>query len=69
MPGTLRLLVAAADPADPDVVYGAGHKMDFVSEDEDWVQELRREGKAEILEYTPPAATRASREEESKKKG
>jgi len=67
MPGTLRLLVAAADPADPDVVYGAGHKMDFVSEDEDWVRQLRNEGKAEILNYTPDPEPEPQASESKKK--
>jgi hypothetical protein len=69
MPGILRFLAPATDPTNPKVTYGAGHETDFQDENEPWVIELRREGKAEILEYTPPAATRASREEESKKKG
>jgi hypothetical protein len=70
MPGTLRMLVAAADPNDPDTIYGAGHKLDFVSEDEPWVRQLRNDGKAEILNYTPDEVqpTQAAAKEPSKEK-
>src|SRR4029077_6491411 len=47
MPGILRFLAPAQDPNNPKVTYGAGHETDFQDENEPWVIELRREGKAE----------------------
>jgi len=68
MPGILRFLAPCVDETNPKVTYGAGHETDFQDENEPWVQMLRREGKAEILEYTPPAARAAKTEDEPKKK-
>jgi hypothetical protein len=60
MPGILRFLAPAQDPTNPDVTYGAGHKTDFQDENEPWIIQLRLEGKAEILEYTPTEPARSA---------
>ena len=53
----LRFLAAAADPrpGQEGVVYGPMHETDFQQEDYDFVKGLLLDGKAEIIDDTPPA--------------
>jgi hypothetical protein len=52
----LRFLAAAADPREGQegTVYGPGHETDFQTEDYDYIKGLLLDGKAEIIDATPP---------------
>jgi hypothetical protein len=53
----LRFLAAAADPrpGQEGIVYGPQHETDFDETDYDYIKSLLLEGKAEIIDSTPPA--------------
>jgi hypothetical protein len=53
----LRFLAAAADPrpGQEGIVYGPQHETDFLTEDYEFVKGLLLDGKAEIIDNTPPA--------------
>lgn len=52
----LRFLAAAADPrpGQEGIVYGPLHETDFQTEDYEFVKSLLLDGKAEIIDNTPP---------------
>jgi hypothetical protein len=52
----LRFLAAAADPrsGQEGIVYGPGHETDFLESDYDYVKSLLLDGKAEVIDNTPP---------------
>lgn len=56
---TLRFLSVSHDPRPDhvDVVYGPGHVTSFDETDYEYVKTLRLEGRAEILDDTPPQVT------------
>lgn len=53
----LRFLAPSADPrpANAGTVYGPQHETDFDPADYDYVKSLLLDGKAEIIDNTPPA--------------
>lgn len=53
----LRFLAPAGDPrpGQEGVFYGPMHETDFQAEDYDYVKSLLLDGKAEIIDDTPPA--------------
>ena len=52
----IRFLAWSTDPRPdhPATTYGPGHETDFVEADYDYIKTLRLEGKAEIIDATPP---------------
>jgi len=54
----LRFLAPSADPrpGQEGIVYGPLHETDFQEADYDYVKELLLDGKAEIIDNTPPTS-------------
>jgi hypothetical protein len=63
----LRFLAAAGDPrpGQEGIVYGPQHETDFQTEDYDFIKSLLLDGKAEIIDDTPPAEILTAPKEEA----